>query len=55
MFTKTLLVTLILASASFALTSRGIAGPKHEAATAAAAESNWIDRASKTYDFPGGN
>ena len=53
MFTKTLLVTLILASASLALTSRGIAGPKHEAPTAA--ESNWMDRASKTYDAPGGN
>ena len=53
MFTKTLLVTLILASSSLALTSRGIAGPKHEAPTTA--ESNWMDRASKTYDAPGGN
>ena len=53
MFTKTLLVTLILASASFALTSRGIAGPRNDAPTAT--ESNWMERASKTFDAPGGN
>jgi hypothetical protein len=52
MFTKTLLATLILASASVALTSRVNAGPKYPAPTAA--EINWMERASQVVDG-GGN
>ena len=50
MFTKTLLATLILASASVALTSRVNAGPK----APTAAEINWMERASQVVDG-GGN
>jgi hypothetical protein len=52
MFTRTLLVTLILASASLALTSRGNAGPKNDFQPTA--ETQWMERASKNYDG-GGN
>ena len=46
MFTKTLAVALILASASVALTFKANAGPQQ-------AEYSWMERASKTTD--GGN
>ena len=45
---KTLIATLILATASVALTSKVNAGPKQ--ATPTQAESNYFDRASKIWD-----
>jgi hypothetical protein len=46
---KTLIATLILATASVALTSKVNAGPTSNPATPQA-ESNYMDRASKIWD-----
>jgi hypothetical protein len=48
MFTKTLVATLILATASLALTSKVNAGPATKYPTQA--ELNWMDRASQVSD-----
>ncbi len=48
---KTLIATLILATASVALTSKVNAGPtKYSNPAPAQAESNYMDRASKIWD-----
>jgi hypothetical protein len=51
MFTKTLIATLIVASAAFALTTKVNAGPVKQAAPSH--ETSWIDRASTNYDGGG--
>jgi hypothetical protein len=48
---KTLIATLILATASVALTSKVNAGPTQKYPTQA--EQNWMDRASKNFDGGG--
>jgi hypothetical protein len=48
---KTLIATLILATASVALTSKVNAGPNDRYPSQA--EQNWMDRASKVFDGGG--
>jgi len=45
---KTLIAVLILATASIAATSNGNAGPSKQYPTQE--ETNWMERASKTFD-----
>jgi hypothetical protein len=54
MFTKTLIVALVLASASLSLT-KAFAGPTSQPQYQANQETSWMDRASRNLDGAGGN
>ena len=52
MFAKTLIATLIVATAALAVTTRVNAGPAKQSAPSYG-ETAWMDRASKNYDGGG--